>query len=286
MTVEVLSVADQNMRIRFVNNPHRGIAVGLDEEGKSVQFVWMMGRSPGSQNRVYEIFDTGLFPNLRTAVADPSKLTGDPSLTLYTAMKNVGVAHITSNGDQTDTVARYMNLIGCHTAEAFRHALDERHCEPDEPAFTPRISAFTDGRDPTVVYMSILKADPFAREDWVGVRRAVGAEGKGVDFFEREGMDRDDAVEAFRGLVRERSGLNNREFPTVREYFGIPVRPGIGYCLTTYGPDSSANLRSFEGEPFVIPMSGTLSEIAGSIWGSLNTDWRVGIGAKRIYGAY
>jgi len=102
--------------------PGRGIAVG-----KERVYYFIMGRSENSRNRVFTLTDDGI----RTEAHDPAKLT-DPSLILYHPVRRMGGSLIVTNGDQTDTIRDMGD---------FRKALLTREYEPDEPNWTPRISA-------------------------------------------------------------------------------------------------------------------------------------------------
>ena len=120
------------------NNPYpgRGIAVGHDRV-----YYFIMGRSRNSRNRVFALTDDGI----RTEAHDPALLT-DPSLIIYHPVRQTENGLIVTNGDQTDTI---------RDAGDFRRGLMRRTYEPDEPNFTPRISAmlYRDGS----FELSILK---------------------------------------------------------------------------------------------------------------------------------
>ena len=102
--------------------PGRGIAVGKDRV-----YYFIMGRSENSRNRIFVETDDGI----RTEAFDPAKLR-DPSLIIYHPVRRSGSDLIVTNGNQTDTIRD----IG-----DFRAALMTREYEPDEPNWTPRISA-------------------------------------------------------------------------------------------------------------------------------------------------
>ncbi len=121
--------------------PGRGIVVGKSPSGKAVAAYFIMGRSANSRNRVFVERGEDLF----TEPFDASKVE-DPSLIIYAAIRSLGDKLVVTNGDQTDTIA---------DAGDFRAALMTREFEPDEPNWTPRISAvlYTDGS----FELSILK---------------------------------------------------------------------------------------------------------------------------------
>ena len=102
--------------------PGRGILVG-----KNTVYYFIMGRSENSRNRIFTKTEDGI----RTEAFDASKMQ-DPSLIIYHPVRTMGEKLIVTNGNQTDTIKD----MGC-----FRKALMTREYEPDEPNFTPRISA-------------------------------------------------------------------------------------------------------------------------------------------------
>ena len=116
--------------------PGRGIAVGKDRV-----YYFIMGRSQNSRNRIFTLTDDGI----RTEAHDP-RLLSDPSLIIYHPVRKVENGLIVTNGDQTDTI---------RDAGDFRRGLMQREYEPDDPNFTPRISAmlYNDGS----FELSILK---------------------------------------------------------------------------------------------------------------------------------
>ncbi len=116
--------------------PGRGIAVG---RGRVYYFI--MGRSENSRNRVFVETPDGIC----TEAHDPAKLS-DPSLIIYHPVRKAPMGLVVTNGDQTDTIVEKQH---------FRKALMTREYEPDEPNWTPRISAVL--RDDGSFELSILK---------------------------------------------------------------------------------------------------------------------------------
>ena len=111
------------------NNPYpgRGIVVGKDCGGRHCAYYWIMGRSPNSRNRVFSLTADGI----RTEAHDPALLK-DASLIIYHPVRRMGDDLVVTNGDQTDTIV---------DAGDFFAACMAREFEPDDPNFTPRISA-------------------------------------------------------------------------------------------------------------------------------------------------
>lgn len=102
--------------------PGRGIVVGKD-----TVYYFIMGRSENSRNRVFVETADGI----ETRAFDESKMV-DPSLIIYHPVRRTDKGLIVTNGDQTDTVRDHGDFIA---------GLMTRAYEPDEPNFTPRISA-------------------------------------------------------------------------------------------------------------------------------------------------
>ena len=113
--------------------PGRGIVVGLTPDGANAAMSYfIMGRSASSRNR--RLIDRG--DAVYTQAVDDRIGFVDPSLYLYPAMKVVNGMTIITNGDQTNTIASYLGR-----GRSFEEALRTRSYEPDEPNYTPRISA-------------------------------------------------------------------------------------------------------------------------------------------------
>lgn len=114
--------------------PGRGIIVGRIG-GDVYQIYWIMGRSAGSRNRVFKVDASNI---LRTEPAHPME-GQDTSLTIYNAMRHTGRHYVVSNGAQTDKVIESLESGVTYLQTILR---DWRY-EPDEPNFTPRITAIT-----------------------------------------------------------------------------------------------------------------------------------------------
>jgi hypothetical protein len=285
-------LAQNNMITHFRDNPCRGILLGKNENNELVQISWIMGRSPNSQNRVYvlEKDSDSTIPILKTEPADASKVE-DPRLIIYNAMRghdkvngmfssSDGGLQIVSNGDQTDTVFNALRSEKPYhngkTAKdyteswVFFASLLNRYCEPDAPNFTPRITGCQSIHEPEIAYLSVLKAEPFAKEHWRITEQ--GSCLKQENFTNRD---------AYLNEIDRRAGLNRFCFPTLSDEFTRKVKPGFGYCLTTYMPGSK-ELPSFQGEPILVRVSGTLEEVMRSFWDKLEPEWRVSLGGKSI----
>ncbi len=133
--------------------PGRGIIIGTSEDGKNAVFAYfIMGRSENSRNRIF--VENG--SEVIIHPFDASKVA-DPSLIIYSPVKEYENKLIVTNGDQTDTVYDFLK-----DGKSFEEALDTRCFEPDGPNFTPRISGMLTFNDGSFTYkMSILKsADP------------------------------------------------------------------------------------------------------------------------------
>ena len=130
--------------------PGRGIVIGKSEDAKCAVFAYfIMGRSENSRNRVFALRDGSLY----TEPHDYSKVS-DPSLIIYSAVRNIDNKIVVTNGDQTDTIYDAIAAGG-----DMRSGLRTREFEPDAPNLTPRISGVLEFSDDDFSYeMSILKS--------------------------------------------------------------------------------------------------------------------------------
>ncbi len=129
--------------------PGRGIIVGLDKSGENAFIAYfIMGRSENSRNRIFSKTDDGIiiYP------FDESKVE-DPSLIIYSPVREINNKLIVTNGDQTDTVYDFIK-----DGKSFEDALLTREFEPDRPNWTPRISAILHLDGEFNYQMSILKS--------------------------------------------------------------------------------------------------------------------------------
>ena len=122
--------------------PGRGIVLGKSQDGRHAAIAYfIMGRSENSRNRIFSENDRG---GIKTEAFDPAKLV-DPSLIIYNPVLVLGDATIVTNGDQTDTVYRFIR-DGLYPGYSFEAALATRLFEDDAPNYTPRISGVVDMR--------------------------------------------------------------------------------------------------------------------------------------------
>jgi len=136
----------------------RGITVGMTPEGKPFVGYTLTGRSPSSQARWLSYNrETDV---IRTEVTDKEILeTGNPALLLYPAMIaiNGGENIVASNGAQTrlhadlarENPQEYPRFT---LTKSMKHPviegdIDITSYEPDDPNFTPRISACIDKKN-------------------------------------------------------------------------------------------------------------------------------------------
>ena len=132
----------------------RGIIIGKTKDDKNAVIAYfIMGSSKNSQNRIF-------VENGEEVVIYPfdKEKVEDPSLIIYSPIKVLEKQTIVTNGDQTDTIYKYLKQ-----GKTFEQALETREFEPDEPNYTPRISGIVDTTKNEFTYkMSILKsADEF-----------------------------------------------------------------------------------------------------------------------------
>ncbi|MDR2505241.1 MAG: IMP cyclohydrolase [Oscillospiraceae bacterium] len=129
--------------------PGRGIVVGLTPDAQNAVITYfLMGRSRESRNRQLVEKDGVVYTK-----AFDERIVLDPSLLIYAALRVIGHSAIVTNGDQTDTICKYIN-----SGSTFEEALRTRSYEPDEPNYTPRISAYVSTANRHLSYrLSILR---------------------------------------------------------------------------------------------------------------------------------
>lgn len=131
--------------------PGRGIVLGRHaSEDCGMVAYFIMGRSENSRNRVF-IEKNG---DIYTQAAQAEKLQ-DPSLIIYTPVRQFGQQLIVTNGDQTDTIFHHLEQ-----GANFVSSLESRTFEPDAPNFTPRISGIIGYSQGALTYkLAILKSE-------------------------------------------------------------------------------------------------------------------------------
>ncbi len=86
------------------------------------------------------------------------------------------------------------------------------------------------------------------------------------------------------GFMAQISILRKSPFSDVCERFIFSYNylpPGLGYCVTTYAGDGNP-LPSFEGEPYLLPLNGSIRDIADELWSALDENNRVSLAVKFI----
>lgn len=260
--------------------PGRGIVIGMHENGsQAVVLYFIMGRSTNSRNRVFVTDGTGI----RTEAFDPSLIT-DPSLIIYSPVKNVGANLIITNGDQTDTIykemikrqaAKHEQLSFHQSVHIFDKALRRREYEPDAPNYTPRISGIVHIDKGRMQYaMNILKADIGAQnifEQQSSAGKKVSSK-KNTSISDRDGDSR----------PSRKNGEAGFSVPCLRfTYAYEQPLPGVGRFIHTYAGPGEV-LPPFAGEPETIMLSGDIDELTDAAWDSLDPENRVSLFVRFI----
>lgn len=110
--------------------PGRIIVAGVTPSGKIIYAYAIMGRSPNSRNRVFDVSGG----EVETRPFDASKVE-DPSLIIYPAILKAGSCTIVANGDQSLLIRKAVE-----SGKTLENAITECTFEPDAPNYTPRIS--------------------------------------------------------------------------------------------------------------------------------------------------
>ncbi|MBR7063709.1 MAG: IMP cyclohydrolase [Treponema sp.] len=228
----------------------RGIVVGktADEKCACVAY-FIMGRSANSRNRVFvaEGDNVTIYPH-------DEKLVEDPSLIIYSPLKVFEKKLIVTNGDQTDTIYNFLK-----SGKSFEDALLTRTFEPDEPNFTPRISAMLNFFENDFSYtMSILKS-ACACESASKNESACECEKKCGD---EKNCECEKSCERF--------------------YFNYPAKKGCAHFIHTYSGVKDGVLQSFVGEPKKLRIDSNIDEWTSEIWESLDSENRISLYVRFI----
>ena len=114
------------------------------------------GRAPMARKHLLPIGSWAAAPTAATACLSRSRAASarwpltrakleDPHLIIYNAVLTLRETTVVTNGDQTDTIAQFMNG-NLFPGYSFEAALATRTYEDDAPNFTPRISGVVDMR--------------------------------------------------------------------------------------------------------------------------------------------
>jgi hypothetical protein len=66
-----------------------------------------------------------------------------------------------------------------------------------------------------------------------------------------------------------------------RFFYELPDFPGYGHCIHTYECDGNP-LPSFDRRPYLLPLDGSIEDIANALWEALDEDNRVSLVVKTI----
>ena len=214
----------------------RGIIVGKSADAKkAVTAYFIMGRSTNSRNRVFIETPDGII----IKPFDPSKLE-DPSLVIYSPVREFKNYMIVTNGDQTDTVYKVLEkwestfalnpIQVVDMSYAFEVGLSAREFEPDGPNWTPRISAM----------LSFLKANDFTYK--MSILKSADAEGSTCN----------------------------------RYTFNYNAVAGLGHFIHTYNHDGNP-IPTFTGEPERVAVPDDIEEYTETIWNGLDENNKVSL---------
>ncbi len=236
---------------RLCENPYpgRGFVIGVSEDdGYAVQVYWIMGRRKDSRNRVFSVDEGRVY----TEVADMSKLLDDEEKML-------------SETEQADLIAKKLENI-------IYNAMDE-DLENDR----------------YVVSNGIQTDDVLGRMGQVDDGFLLSLE----DYeYESDGPNYTSRITALCDIERKNGEDPWVEITVLRRglwgegcerklYQYEEIAPGFGYSVTTYSGDGSP-LPSFRGDPLLMPIKGTIEEVAEGYWAVLNDTNRVSLAVKFI----
>ncbi len=220
--------------------PGRGIFIGRSARAYNIVLgTWTMGHSTGSRNRVYVRDDHHGPSDYRTvrteSINDPGGENTD--LTLYNAMRSREGLHVASNGHQTDDlIARVYKRLD------FGRVLQSWNYEPNDPIYTPRISAAC----------SVGHGDAHCLVHFANMSTIYCDEITGKSVHRTWDVKGD-----------------------------IDAHPGTGWCLVTYDPEADEP-RSFTKAPLPIPLALNPSDMLCWMYEHLNYEHLVSLAVKWV----
>ncbi len=241
--------------LKGIEYPGRGILIGLSESGdEAVTAYFITGRSANSRNRRFEIdgeSDLIIYP------VDESKVE-DPSLIIYSPLRDLGSVTVVTNGDQTDTIAEALAR-----GESFEAALRARCYEPDAPNFTPRISG-------------MLSMPALADGD--GDAKNNENNGNNDDNGKTDKSDKSEFSYKLSILKKE----SDRSEACARFFYEYEAVPGEAHLIHTYSGAEEGRLLSFKGEPVKLDIGGTIEELTEALFDALDGENMISLFVRYI----
>lgn len=243
-------VFESKERLRGNPYPGRIALMGLSEDGKFIIIGYALGgRSDPSKDRdmVQDPFDGSIRTVAPRKTAEEMADTQDADLIYYRAMRSTkNGLHVVSNGAQTDHVLRAM-IAGAPLEGAVRSA--------------PIVPKMSGGE----IDLSWYEPDPNTTP------RITGAIDLALDARTPFGL-----TVVRRNLVTDRPIYSTYEAPSIAS-----LKPGVAYGVHTYNGLGDP-LPSFDQDPFMFPLSGSLPNIANDLVDTINPDTFVALAVRRI----
>lgn len=92
--------------------------------------------------------------------------------------------------------------------------------------------------------------------------------------------DQDDDLNRMARIALLKKPLSESDNPDFY-YYDLVTIPAFGYCIHTYSGDGNP-LPSFKGDPYLLPLEGTIGEIAKTVWDNLDEANRISVAVKFI----
>ncbi len=212
--------------LKGLRYPGRGILCGVSEEGKALLIYFITARSTHSKNRMLVAQNEVV----RTQAIDES-LVIDPSLIIYRALDRLGNTFVVANGDQSDAI-----LAALADGRSFEEGLSNSTFEPDEPNYTPRISAVyqADGAGSYTISILRRQEDGSCEHAFFPYGRFARGEGHVIHTYEKEA----EPLPSFAGEPRRVLLKGSGEALAQSVWLSLDERVRVGLCMKEIDLDS------------------------------------------------
>lgn len=275
--IDKIRIANRNLK-NELKLPAEGIILGLNESGMPMQVAWILGRCHDSRARHYEYVMYGGQPEgLKTVVDEGTKgFVNYKAMGAFVTSDNASPLYmVVSNGIQTEEFiwGRDSHL---EMDKNFEKVVNELYVKPNNPTFLSRIIGLQHRQD-NVVNLAINIADYDMKKKWQDIKISQNLSPETYIDFTNGNQKK--ANEMYLAEMKKVTNIDINQFPTNTYLFELESSLGLGYVMTTGGLNPS---KSFSGKPFLVPLEGSVDDVAQTIWKELDPNCKLALVAREL----